>query len=186
MGFIFTFFQFSITFYIVSVIRRGQVKIYADSETFLMDKIDSRILQELQDDFPLCEKPYEVIAERLRIPVEELWDRIQRMIDKGVIRRMGASFDSGKFGFRSTLAAVSVKPEDVDRAAGIIGRFSEVTHSYLRKDEFNIWFTIIAADDKRIAAILEQIRESLSLESSQVLNLPAKRIFKLDARFQIP
>ncbi len=150
-----------------------------------MDKTDSRILQELQDDFPLCERPYEVIADRLQISVEELWDRTQRMLDEGVIRRMGASFDSSKFGFRSTLAAVSVKPEDVDRAAEIIGRFSEVTHSYLRKDDFNIWFTIIAADDKRIADILEQIRDSLSLESSQVLNLPAKRIFKLDARFSV-
>jgi len=151
-----------------------------------MDKIDSRILRELQDDFPLCEKPYEVIAEKLQIPVEELWDRTQRMLDEGVIRRMGASFDSGKLGFRSTLAAVSVKPEDVDRAAEIIGQFPEVTHSYLRKDDFNIWFTIIAIDEKRIAAILAQIRESLSLDSSKVLNLPVKRLFKLDARFQIP
>jgi DNA-binding Lrp family transcriptional regulator len=151
-----------------------------------MDKIDSRILRELQDDFTLCERPYEVIAERLQISVEELWDRTRRMLDEGVIRRMGASFDSGKFGFRSTLAAISVRPEDVDRAAEIIRRFPEVTHSYLRKDDFNLWFTIIAVDDNRIAAILEQIRESLSLDSSQILNLPAKRLFKLDARFQVP
>jgi DNA-binding Lrp family transcriptional regulator len=88
-----------------------------------MDKIDSRILQELQHDFPLSERPYEVIADRLQIPSEELWDRVQEMLDEGVIRRMGASFDSNKLGFRSTLAAVSVEPELVDRAAEIIGRF---------------------------------------------------------------
>jgi len=150
-----------------------------------MDKIDSRILQELQDDFPLCERPYEVIADRLQISVEDLWDRIQRMLDSGLIRRIGASFDSSKFGFRSTLAAVSVEPELVDCAAEIISRFPEVTHSYLRKDDFNIWFTIIAVDDKRIEDILEQIRDSLSLSSSEVLNLPVKRIFKLDTRFQV-
>ncbi|OHB81233.1 MAG: hypothetical protein A2Z38_01400 [Planctomycetes bacterium RBG_19FT_COMBO_48_8] len=150
-----------------------------------MDKIDSQILQELQYDFPLCERPYEVIAERLKISKEEIWDRTQMMLDNGVIRRMGASFDSNKLGFRSTLAAVSVAPEQVDRAAEIIGRFYEVTHSYLRNDVFNIWFTLIAIDDNRIENILEQIRKSLSLEPSKVLNLPMKRLFKLDARFLV-
>ena len=150
-----------------------------------MDKIDSQILQELQYNFPLSERPYEVIAERLKISKEEIWNRTQMMLDNGVIRRMGASFDSHKLGFRSTLAAVSVAPEQVDRTAEIIGQFYEVTHSYLRKDVFNIWFTLIAIDDNRIENILEQIRKSLSLERSKVLNLPMKRLFKLDARFRV-
>ena len=150
-----------------------------------MDKIDSQILQELQYNFPLSERPYEVIADRLKISKKEIWDRIQLMLDKGVIRRMGASFDSNKLGFRSTLAAVSVAPELVDHAAEIIGRFYEVTHSYLRNDVFNIWFTLIAIDENRIEDILRQIRKSLSLERSEVLNLPMKRLFKLDARFRV-
>lgn len=150
-----------------------------------MDKIDSQILQELQDNFPLSERPYQIVADRLHISKEELWDRTQLMLDEGVIRRMGASFDSNKLGFRSTLAAVSVDSELVGRAADIIGQFYEVTHSYLRNDVFNIWFTLIAIDDNRIESILEQIRKSLCLESSKVLNLPMKRLFKLDARFRV-
>jgi len=151
----------------------------------LMDKIDSQILQELQYNFPLCERPYEVIAERLKISKEEIWNRTQIMLDNGVIRRMGASFDSNKLGFCSTLASVSVAPEMVDHAAEIIGRFYEVTHSYLRNDVFNIWFTLIAIDNNRIENILEQIRQSLFLERSKVLDLPMKRLFKLDARFRV-
>ena len=150
-----------------------------------MDKIDSKILQELQDNFPLSERPYEVVADRMHISEEELWNRIQLMLDEGVIRRMGASFDSNKLGFRSTLAAVSVDSELVDRAADVIGQFYEVTHSYLRNDVFNIWFTLIAVDNNRIENILEQIRKSLCLERSKVLNLPMKRLFKLDARFRV-
>jgi DNA-binding Lrp family transcriptional regulator len=160
-------------------------KILHAAERIIMDDLDRRILHELQNDFPLRERPYDVVAERLKIPTEELWDRIQRMLREGVIRRIGASVDSRKFGFRSTLAAVSVEPELVDRAAEVIGQFYEVTHSYLRDDAFNIWFTIIAVDDDRINDILEQIRRSLSLEKSKVLNLPVKRLFKLDARFSV-
>ena len=150
-----------------------------------MDEIDSRILRELQDSFPLSEKPYEVVADRLQTPGEELWGRIQSMLDEGVIRRMGASFDSNKLGFCSTLAAVSVKPELVDRAAETISRFPEVTHNYLRDDVFNIWFTMIAVDEERIEDVLDEIRISLSLEKPEVLNLPVKRLFKLDARFNV-
>ena len=150
-----------------------------------MDKINRRILQELQDNFPLEAGPYEIVANRLQISKEELWERVQQMLDKGVIRRIGVSIDSRKIGYRSTLAAVSVEPELVERAAEIIGKYHEVTHSYLRDDPFNIWFTIIAVDEKRIEEILEQIRDSLSLEKSKVLNLPVKRLFKLDARFKV-
>ncbi len=150
-----------------------------------MDKSESQILQELQYNFPLSERPYEVIADRLQISHTELWEKVQKMLDEGVIRRMGASFDSRKLGFSSTLAAVSVGPELVERADEIIGEFSEVTHSYLRNNAFNIWFTLIAIDKKRIEKILEQIRVSLSLDKSQILNLPVKRLFKIDARFSI-
>ena len=150
-----------------------------------MDEIDRRILRELQHAFPLNERPYEVIAERLQLSAEQLWTRVRRMLDEGVIRRMGASFDSKKLGFSSTLAAVSVEPELVDRAAEVVGQFPEVTHNYLRDDVFNIWFTLIAADEERIESVLEEIRTTLSLEKAAVLNLPVKRLFKLDARFEI-
>ena len=150
-----------------------------------MDEIDRRILRELQHDFPLSERPYEIVAERLQISSEQLWTRVQRMLAEGVIRRMGASFDSNRLGFRSTLAAVSVEPELVDRAAEVIGQFPEVTHNYLRNDAFNILFTLIAADEKRIENVLEEIRTTLSLEKAAVLNLPVKRLFKLDARFNV-
>jgi len=121
----------------------------------------------------------------LQFSTEQLWARVERMLNEGVIRRMGASFDSNKLGFSSTLAAVSVEPQLVDRAAKVIGRFHEVTHNYLRNDTFNIWFTLIAADEKRIESVLEEIRTTLSLEKAAVLNLPVRRLFKLDARFNV-
>ncbi len=150
---------------------------------FGVDSLDKQILMELQYNFPLSVRPYELMAQKLGVEVEELWDRIINLLDSGIIRRMGASLDSNKLGFCSTLAAVSVEPEVVEQASEVIGRFSEVTHSYLRKDDFNIWFTIIAAEQERIDYILEEIRSLLLLASSQILNLPKKSLFKLDGRF---
>ncbi|MBA7615238.1 hypothetical protein ES703_22516 [subsurface metagenome] len=150
-----------------------------------MDELDWRILQALQNDFPLSARPYEIIARKLQIPCEQLWNRVQRLMTKGMIRRIGVSLDSRKLGFCSTLAAVSIEPNLVDKAAEIIGQFPEVTHSYLRKDDFNIWFTIIATDEERLVEILKEIRTALSIDTSDILNLPVKRLFKLDARFRV-
>jgi len=150
-----------------------------------MDEQDCQILDALQNNFPLSERPYEIIAQKLQIPCDELWDRTQKLISEGVVRRIGASLDSRKLGFCSTLAAVNCQADVIEQAAQIIGQFPEVTHSYLRNDNFNIWFTLIAVDEERIEHILEQIRTSLSLEPSQVLNLPMKRLFKLNARFNV-
>jgi len=151
-----------------------------------MDDLDRRILDALQHDFPLRERPFDVLAEELGVDPELLWRRVQAMRKGGVIRRLGASLDSRRLGFCSTLAAVRVPPDVVDRAAGAVGRHSEVTHSYLRDHEFNIWFTLIAADEARIDTILREIRDELALEPSDVLNLPMKQLFKLDARFRAP
>jgi DNA-binding Lrp family transcriptional regulator len=149
-----------------------------------MDELDQQILNALQQDFPLSERPFDVIATRLGIDVDVLWDRVQRMCGDGTIRRIGASLDSRRLGFSSTLAAVHVKAEDVERAAATIARYPEITHSYLRDHRFNIWFTIIAPEVQRIQAILEEIRTDLGLGAGDVLNLPMTRLFKLDARFK--
>ncbi len=148
-----------------------------------MDDLDRRILDALQHDFPLSERPFDILAQRLGVDPDLLWGRVEALRKSGVIRRLGASLDSRRLGFHSTLAAVRVRPDLVAQATETIGRHPEVTHSYLRDHEFNIWFTIIAADEERTGAILGEIREELSLKPSDVLNLPMKRLFKLDARF---
>ncbi len=150
-----------------------------------MDELDCRILQLLQDEFPLEQKPYDILSGKLGLSCEQLLARVQKLIEDGVIRRLGASLDSRKFGFCSTLAAVSVAADMVERAAEVIGGFPEVTHSYLRKDSFNIWFTVIAVDEKRIEQVLEEIRMALKISDSQIINLPMKQLFKLDARFNM-
>ena len=150
-----------------------------------MDKFDRQILDALQKEFPISERPYQVIAETLNCSEQEVWQRVQAMVASGVIRRLGASLDSRKLGYASTLAAVSVEESDIDSAADVINAYPEVTHCYQRKDAFNIWFTVIAFSEQRVLDILEEIRQTLALEPAKVLNVPVERLFKLDARFTV-
>ena len=149
-----------------------------------MNELDKKILDLLQRGFPVCARPYDVIAEKLGIGVDALFGRVSSMLDSGVIRRVGVSLDSRKLGYASTLAALRVKEEQVERAGDVVSGYFEVTHSYQRSDEYNIWFTLIASSGERIGEILEEIRTELSLGPDDVLNLPVERLFKLDARFK--
>ena len=149
-----------------------------------MDDLDRRIIQELQDDFPLEPNPYEILANKMKITVEELWRRILGLLESGIIRRIGFSIDSGLMGYSSTLVAIRITKDKVEKASELISKYPQITHSYMRNNEFNIWFTIIAEDKKRISAILEEIRIELNLSSQDVMDLPVKKLFKLDARFK--
>ena len=149
-----------------------------------MDNLDKRIFTELQNNFPLEERPYDIIAERLGITTDQLYQRVKRLLEDGVIRRMGASLDSRKLGFDSTLVAMKVDTQSVEKAGDLLLTYPEITHSYTRDDQFNIWFTVIACDTWRIGVILEDIRIRLGLDKTNILNLPMERLFKLDARFK--
>ena len=149
-----------------------------------MDDLDHRIIEELQGNFPLEIHPYEIMVDNFGISTEQLWNRVQSLAAAGVIRRMGFSIDSRKIGYSSTLAAVKVPQDRVEEASELIAAYPQITHSYLRDDAFNIWFTIIAEDQDCVATILEEIRCKLGLSEDDMMDLPVEKLFKLDARFK--
>jgi len=146
--------------------------------------MDRRIIKELQENFPLEINPYEVIADNLGMSTDQLWQRVLAMAESGVIRRMGFSIDSRKIGYSSTLVGVRVSQDRVERTSELISEYPQITHSYLRDDEFNIWFTVIAEDKGQISAILEEICLKLDLSDEDMMDLPVEKVFKLDARFK--
>lgn len=148
-----------------------------------MDELDRKIINELQDNFPIAPNPYEIMASNIGIATDVFWQRVQALVGSGLIRRIGFSIDSRKMGYSSTLAAICVSPDRIEEASQLISHYPQVTHSYLREDAFNIWFTVIAEDEKGISAILESIRSKLDLSHEDIMDLPVKRLFKLDARF---
>jgi DNA-binding Lrp family transcriptional regulator len=153
-------------------------------ESGTVDQLDRRIIRELQENFPLETNPYQIIAENLGISTEQLWQRVQSLVDSGIIRRLGFSIDSRKIGYSSTLAAIRVSPERIDKTSKLISDYPQITHSYLRDDDFNIWFTVIADSEDSIKVILDQIRDELDLSKEDIMDLPVEKLFKLDARFK--
>lgn len=139
------------------------------------------ILDRVQSDFPLCETPYDQLAEELSIPREQLLERLQEMIDGEEIRRIGPIFNPRKLGYQSTLCAAAVEPGQCDAVAGFINSFVEVTHNYLRDHRFNVWFTLIACSKDKFGEIVREIENQQGVR--QVLILPATKVYKIKVHF---
>jgi DNA-binding Lrp family transcriptional regulator len=146
-----------------------------------LDDLDRAILNEIQSHFPLVPRPYAEMGKRVGANEEQVLARVQALHDAGIIRRIGANFTSRKLGYTSTLCAARVPPENLERFATVVNRYPGVTHNYLRKHRYNVWFTLIAESPERLDEILEKIRENSGV--SEILSLPAKEVFKIRVDF---
>ena len=148
-----------------------------------MDQTDRKILNILQSRFPVVPEPFEAVAEELGISGDEVMNRVRRLKERGIIRRIGAVFDSRALGYASTLCAAKVPGEKMKHFVAVVNRCPGVTHNYRRSHEYNVWFTLIAPDRKELEKTLEGIRRDTGVED--VISLEAVRTFKINATFEL-
>jgi DNA-binding Lrp family transcriptional regulator len=129
-----------------------------------MDDIDRKLLNLIQEDFPLTEAPFAQVAAGFGISEAEVLERVGRLKEKGIIRRIGAVFDLRRLGFASTLCAARV-PEGQVQA--FVARVN----------------TLIAPSEAELAGTLDTIRRQTGIED--LLSLRATRTFKINARFEV-
>lgn len=146
-----------------------------------LSAMDRRILNRLQEDIPFEEKPWRLIAGELGIKEDYLLERIAFFKKNGIIRRISAVFSPSKINFVSTLAAVKTAPGNIRQAVKKINSYPEVTHNYRRGGEYNIWFTLVARDKKRIARIMRRLKKDKDIE--KISEFPAVKLFKINVKF---
>jgi siroheme decarboxylase len=107
-----------------------------------LDALDRRIINTLQDGFPVCERPYAQVAAQLGTDEQTLIGRLGRLLDERFLTRFGPMYQAERLGGAFSLVAMRVPLEDFERVAGIVNGFTEVAHNYEREHEFNMWFVL--------------------------------------------
>ena len=148
-----------------------------------MDSIDKKILNILQKEFPLTERPFQIVAEKCGISEEDALSRIQRLKDVGIIRRIGAVFDGAKLGRVSTLCAARVPQDKLGKFVSAVNMSKGVTHNYLRDNEYNVWFTLNASTAQEVEFFLADLKKKTGI--TDILDMRAVRTFKIDATFEV-
>src|SRR5205085_10915288 len=129
--------------------------------------------------FPVVERPYAVLGERLGEPEQDVIDRVARLRRERIIRQISAIFDTRRLGYQSCLVAARTSPDRADAAAEVINTHPGVTHNYEREHDFNIWFTVVVPPNSALG--LERTIELLGelAEVDVIRPLPALRFTKI-------
>lgn len=144
-------------------------------------KVEETVLGTIQSGFPIVPDPYGTLAEQLGLERGEVEKALLDLREEGLVRRIGASFDSKRLGYSSTLCALAAPPERADEVAAIINAYPGVTHNYLRENRYNIWFTLITRSSEDRARILGQIVEQSGC--GDLLDMPATKMYKIRVDF---
>lgn len=146
-----------------------------------MDEIDRSIVNRLQEGLCLCERPYLEAAQRLGITEADLLARLQRLLDDGVLTRVGPLFQIERMGGAFTLAALHADPDDYERVAQSVNALPQVAHNYARTHELNMWFVIATETAAEIAEVIATITRNTGCE---VFNFPKSHEYFVELKLQ--
>ena len=147
----------------------------------ILDSVDKSIINAFQDGFPLVSQPYKRIAEKFSLTEDEVIQRLKKLKKNKIISRIGAIITPNTIGV-STLCAVAVPDEKLEKTAEIINAYKEVNHNYQRTHDFNLWFVLTAKDHDQLNDTLTKISADIGM---QVINLPLQTAYYLNLGFNL-
>ena len=143
-----------------------------------MEALDQKILEIIQDGFPLEERPYAALGLRLGVSEEVAFEHVENLRKSGVIRRLGGIYDSRRLGYISRLCAGVVGANELESFAAAVKKIPSITHNYVRSHAYNVWFTVIARSEAEIQETVRGLEAETDLHDAHVLS--ASRMFKIN------
>ncbi len=146
-----------------------------------LDTVDQQLINHYQRNLPVCERPYQEMADKLGISEHEVISRLTALQQQQVLSRVGPVFEHSQAG-ASLLAAVAAPVEQIDLVAARINSAPGVNHNYAREHLYNLWFVMTAPDEDTLEERLDELEHQLKLP---ILRLPMVEGYHIDLGFDI-
>ena len=146
-------------------------------ENTVDNSLDLHLLNDFQQNFPLCPAPFAELAGRLGVAEATVLGMLERLRREGRISRVGAVFAPKRIG-ASTLVALSVPSAKLAQVVKAVNRFPEVNHTVARESNYNLWFVVTAGSTARLEAALDAIEQAAAYP---LLRLPLLKEHHADA-----
>ena len=128
-----------------------------------LDALDRLIIDHMQGDFPICERPYAVVAEQLEINEDELIRRLESLLAAKVLTRFGPMFQVERMGGAFVLAALAVPEARFEAVAAQVNALPQVAHNYRREHQLNMWFVLATETQAGIGEAIARIEADTAL-----------------------
>ncbi len=127
-----------------------------------LDEIDRKIIAATQQGLPITPQPYHVVAENIGEDVALVMQRMQAMLNQGVIRRIAAVPNHYRLGYRfNGMTVWDIADDKIDEVGLQIGALDFVSHCYHRPRHLPDWpynlFAMVHAQTEEAA--MEQVRQ---------------------------
>lgn len=149
-----------------------------------LDPLDHRLVEATQEGLPLLPEPYREVASRLGLEEGEVLARLSRLLEGGVIRRLGVIPNHYRLGLRANGMSVWQVPEaSIGRLGRRVGALGYVTHCYHRPPHppqwpYNLFAMVHGPDRLTVRQRVEEIRTLLGEECGGHEVLFSSRILK--------
>ena len=149
-----------------------------------IDALDRRLIVATQAGLPLVPRPYAFLAAAVGAREDEVIDRLHLLLDRGVIRRIGAVPNHFALGYRANGMSVwDVDDADVDRLGEQVGALACVSHCYRRPRQlpgwpYNLFAMVHGRDRAEVEGQVRDIGALLGTAARAHAILYSKRILK--------
>jgi DNA-binding Lrp family transcriptional regulator len=110
------------------------------TEKIILDELDRCLIKATQGGLPLLARPYDALAESLGLSGAQVQARLARLLQGGVIRRIGAVPNHYAIGYVANGMSVwDVDDACVDGLGCRVGQLEFVTHCYRRPRRLPEW-----------------------------------------------
>lgn len=147
-----------------------------------MDDIDRRLVNLLQEGLPVCRRPFDAVAERLGLAVDEVLHRLQRLLDRRVLSRFGPLFNAEQMGGSLSLCAMQVPVDRFEAVTGLVNAHPEVAHNYEREHRLNMWFVVATERAEQRARVIAAIERETGC---RVYDMPREREYFIGLRLAV-
>lgn len=135
---------------------------------------ERKVVRRLQASIAVCEDPFGVVAQDLKMDPAELLELLKRWVEDGVIRRIGLILRHRELGFSANSMCVwGVAAERIKAAGEILARSQHVTHCYERPSfaafPYNLYAMIHAKSREEAIRIFEQLGHDAGLSAGRML-----------------
>ena len=140
----------------------------------MVSEKDRKIIKSIQGDLPFDLKPFQVVAQRIGIPEEELIERVRELKESGFIRRFGATLRHQEAGFKANVMVAWFVPEERIKEAGrVLAEFPEVSHCYQRRPHddwhYNLYSMIHGASRSECNKLAEKMAKAIGVSEYELL-----------------
>ena len=121
-----------------------------------------QLIRLLQEEFPLCERPFAALAERLGTSEARVLALTGQLQEAGMLKRISAVLYHTRVGYRVNAMVVWDVPEDrLDEAAHAVVPLKQLTHCYARTRsaafDYNFFTMLHEHSEDDMAALIRRM-----------------------------